>query len=161
VTQVQLQRISLTGCTIAEMDTTVVSAPGFSLGSACRANSTVQFFPGDYVNTATISGATGPGELTTSALRTQHQPSRAPPRRRYLQLPTSTSSTSTAASNTNTNRGLSAGAKAGIAIVVMLGVAAIAGIVFFLMRLHRNTRLLKEQFESVQNQPPKTQYTQV
>jgi hypothetical protein len=56
---------------------------------------------------------------------------------------------------------LSTDTKAGTVIVVILGVAAIAGIVFFLMRLHRNTRLLKEQFKSVQNQPPKTQYTQV
>jgi hypothetical protein len=63
--------------------------------------------------------------------------------------------------NTNRNRGLRTGNKAGTAIIVMLGVAAIAGIVFLIMRLHRNTRLLKEQFESLQNQPPKTQYTQV
>jgi hypothetical protein len=46
-----------------------------------------------------------------------------------------------------------------MAIVVMLGVAAIAGVVFLLMRLHRNTRLLKEQYEIVQNLPPKTQHT--
>ena len=141
------------------MDTTVVSAPGFSLGSACCANSTVQFFPGDYVNTASISGAAGPGDLITSAFRPQ--PSRAPPQQRHLQLPPSISSTSTIASNTNINIGLSTDTKAGTVIVVMLDVAAIAGIVFFLMRLHRNTRLLKEQFKSVQNQPPKTQFTQV
>jgi len=159
VTQVHSQNISLAGCITAGMDTTVVSAPGFSLGSACCANSTVQSFPGDYVNTATISGATGPGELITSAF--QPQPSRAPPRQRHLQLPTSTSSTSTTASNTNRNRGLSTGTKAGAIILDMMGVTVIAGIVFLLMRLHRNTRLLKEQFGSVQNQPPKTQYTQV
>jgi heme/copper-type cytochrome/quinol oxidase subunit 3 len=63
--------------------------------------------------------------------------------------------------NTNRNRGLRTGNKEGTAIIVMLGVAAIAGIVFLIMRLYRNTRLLKEQFESVQNQPPKTQYTQL
>jgi hypothetical protein len=63
--------------------------------------------------------------------------------------------------NTNRNRGLRTGNKAATAIIVMLGVAAIAGIVFLIMRRHRSTRLLKEQFESVQNQSPKTQYTQV
>jgi hypothetical protein len=107
----------------------------------------------------TISGAVGPGELTASAFRPQ--PPRAPPAQRHLQLPPSTSSTSTTASNTNRNRGLSTSNKAETVIVALLGVAAIAGIVFLLMRLHRNTRLLREQFESVQNQLPKTQYTQV
>jgi hypothetical protein len=45
----------------------------------------------------------------------------------------------------------------------MMGVAVVVGIVFWLMRLHRNTALLEEQFEngSLQIQPSKTQYTQV
>jgi hypothetical protein len=47
--------------------------------------------------------------------------------------------------------GLSTGAKAGIAIGVVLGVAALAIFAFLIYRQHKNTKILKEQLDQMQS----------